>query len=421
MNRKVLVFYYIISVAFLLAIAGLGAYRVLNRAEENLRASRRDLEALRITALSTYLASGGFDTEFFRSSMRDNFRRTPRLRLLALYSPAQGVYYLLAAHRDLLGAAQPRRFSFFHDRTTPPVSPSLEPDTPAWSGAPTYRLRPLLHVKLSVPFSPGRRSEAAPPRGLILDAVFLRLDREDLYPILRELFFVLLVYLAVTTVLLLIAALSSPGPGARSTSRGARRGQLSAPDDGSGSPADSPSSGQPRQVGLYSPDSGLGWRDFLAERLNQELERAASFDQDLALLLVAVRPRSGTAGPAGRRGYLLRLLAQQTLESFPLRDLDFEYDQHAVAVILPERTLNRALEETQVFQRKLLQAPWGGVGQVRVYAGLSSRSGRLISGTRLLIEASRALKRAEASGSNQIIAFRADPQKYRQVLFSGRG
>jgi len=417
MNRKVLLFYYIISILFLLVIAGLGAYRVFIRAEENLSASRRDLEALRITALSTYLASGGFDTDFFRSSMLDNFRRTPRLRLLALYSPAQGLYYLLSASRKLAGSDDAGGSSVFRGSSSLRGSPA-SPPPPAWSGAPGFKLKPLVYVRLSVPFSPGRQGDAAPPRGLILDGVFLRLDREDLYPILRELFFVLLVYLAVTTVLLLIAALSPPAPAAdRGPARG-RRGQLS-PPGGEPSTRDSRSE-QTRQSGLYSPESGLGWRDFLAERLNQELERAASFDQDLALLLIGVRPR-GAPAAAERRGYLFRRLSQHTVETFPLRDLDFEYDQHTVAVILPERSLNAGLEEAQAFQRKLLQAPWGGTGSVRVYAGLSSRSGRLISGTRLLIEAGRALKRADGSGSNQIIAFRADPQKYRQVLFSGRG
>ena len=117
---------------------------------------------------------------------------------------------------------------------------------------------------------------------------------------------------------------------------------------------------------------------------------------------------------------MFRRLGQYTLESFPLRDLDFEYDPHAVAVILPDRSLDQGLEAARAFQRKLLQAAWPVTGGVRVAVGLSSRSGRLISGTRLLIEAGRSLKKAESTGGNQIIAFRADPQKFRQVLFSGR-
>lgn len=397
MNRRAFVFYYIISIAFLLVLVGLGGYRIRARSQQNLQASRQSLEALRIAALSTYLAEGGFDSEYFRTLMRDNFRRTERLRVLALYSAEEGFHYLLAADRDLLAAVPGPGF--------------------AWKGAPEYRLRPLVHVRLSVPFSPGIRS------GLVLDGVFWRLDREDLYPILRELFVVVLVYLGITTLLLLVAAVSRPVPAGDRPRTAAGPPRLSSPEHPRRGSLDSLSDRRDLNAqgpGLYSPETGLGWRDFLPQRLSQELERAASFDQDLAFLLVAAKP-SRQAGSPEIRGSLFRQLGKYTLESFPLRDLDFEYDPHAVAVILPDRSLDQGLEEAKTFQRKLLQASWAGSGGVRVSAGLSSRSGRLISGTRLLIEASRSLKKAETSGVNQIVAFRADPQKFRQALFSGRG
>ena len=44
----------------------------------------------------------------------------------------------------------------------------------------------------------------------------------------------------------------------------------------------------PATGGMYSPDSELGWERYLAERLSAELKRAASFDQDLVLLLACV-------------------------------------------------------------------------------------------------------------------------------------
>ena len=39
--------------------------------------------------------------------------------------------------------------------------------------------------------------------------------------------------------------------------------------------------------GLYSPASGLGWESYLPERLDAELARSASFEQDLSLLEIA--------------------------------------------------------------------------------------------------------------------------------------
>ena len=422
MNRSVIVAHYIISVVFLLAILSLGAYRLLARAEQNLRASQRSLEALRVSALSAYLAEGGFDTEYFRARMSGSFRATERLRLLAVYSESEGVHYLLSRSRRLVGAGP-------------------EADDPrAWT--PEYDLQPLVHVRLSVPFSPGIRS------GLFMDGVFLRLDREDLYPILRELLLVLILYLGITTVLLLVAALGRPAPASRPFRRRAsRRGELhhlappqdteAPPEDTEAPPQDTeapggslgpaPSRDRPSgrgeavHPGLYSPVTGLGWRDFLPERLDHELERAASFDQDLALLLVAVRALAPAAGSVDRASYIYGQLGKYTLESFPLKDLAFEYDSHTVAVILPDRGLDRGLEEAKSFQLKLAEAPWLGAEGVRVWAGLSSRSGRLISGTRLLIEAGRALKKAQSDAGSQIVAFRADPQKFREALASGKG
>jgi GGDEF domain-containing protein len=408
MNRKVLTAYYIISIAFLLVLLGLAAYQLRARLQRNLEASQRSLEALRIAALSTSLAEGGFDSEYFRSSMKDSFRRTPRLLLLAIYSEQGGVQYLFTANRELLGTAPP-------SASTMPVPPA-------------YELRPLLHLRLSAPFSPGIRS------AMVIEGVFLRADREDLLPILRESFYVLLVYLAVTSLLLLVAALTRP-------ERAARRSGSKAADvrpvpprlahsGPAGEPLDRPLplDGAPKpgtnNPGLYSPETGLGWRDYLPQRLSQELERAASFDQDLALLLVAATATAAAvqgSSPSAEPGhYLYRQLSAYVLESFPLRDLDFEYDARTVAVILPDRGLDQGLEEAKSFQRKLLQSRWPGPGRVRVAVGLSSRSGRLISGTRLLIEAGRSLKKAHASRGDQIVAFRADPQKFRQVLFSGR-
>ena len=52
----------------------------------------------------------------------------------------------------------------------------------------------------------------------------------------------------------------------------------------------------------------------------------------------------------------------------------------------------------------------------RELAGISARNGRLISSTRLLSEAGQALKQAESSGGGSIVAFRADPDKYRAAI-----
>ena len=95
------------------------------------------------------------------------------------------------------------------------------------------------------------------------------------------------------------------------------------------------------------------------------------------------------------------------MDSFPLRDLVFEYDASTAAVILPDRDLNQSLKEARDFQQRI-QSP--------VSIGASARNGRLVSANRLLVEAARALKQAESSGGGGIVAFRADPDKYRSAV-----
>src|SRR5208283_4102301 len=39
-------------------------------------------------------------------------------------------------------------------------------------------------------------------------------------------------------------------------------------------------------AGLYSPSSGLGWESYMKDRLDAEISRSASFEQDLSLLVI---------------------------------------------------------------------------------------------------------------------------------------
>jgi hypothetical protein len=99
------------------------------------------------------------------------------------------------------------------------------------------------------------------------------------------------------------------------------------------------------------------------------------------------------------------------VESFPLRDLAFEYDERTAAVILPDRDLDGALQEARDFRKNSARD---------VQIGISARNGRLVSATRVLKEAGQALKQAESSTGSSIVAFRADPDKYRAALAARR-
>lgn len=384
MNRKILLVYSITSILFLLFGLAFAAYRLRGRGLDNAAKAEQTLQDIRLSALSIYLAEGDFSSTYFKDSMRQRFQSAPRLQLLAIYSRTAGIQYLLAGQT----------------RLRPP-----DPErTAEWRGAPPYpRLRPTERI-LTTPFNPaGTYGGGGTPAGdLYVDGIFTVLGRDDLYPILRELFYVLLLYLLVTALMLLVAA---------ATGRSSAGRPVQAPAPPAPVPEEGSSQGGPA---LYSPSSGLCWRQHLPPRLGAELERAASFDQDLTLLLASIS--ASQTGSATRHNY--RQLGALTLETFPFKDLAFEYDRNTIAVILPDKDLDQALREATRFQKKLSAASWASGRSGSASIGLTARSGRLISPARLLTEAARALKRAETQGPNQTVAFRADPERYRRHVLA---
>ena len=373
MNRRILVFYYITSTAFLLFILFFTAYRLKIAIDGNRAESEKALETLRISALSIYLAEGDFESEYFRTTMRRKFSETDRLLLLAIYSSRDGIRYLISRDQNYLKP-----------------TPGQANEAP-WRGEPEYTVRPVYENRITLPLGPGTG------RDLFLDGFFRDLDREQLYPILREILYILIVYFLIASVFLLSAAnVKSSSAGRRPRSGAATDSRLPA----ASAPGEQPAqllAGSDEAAGLFSPTTGLGWSQHLSPRLTSELERAAGSDQDLSLMLIS----RGNAG--------IRELADLVLEAFPLRDLAFEYDADTIAVIIPDKHLDHCLREAKDFQKRSIArrvtAP--------IWIGLSARNGRLVSASRLLSEAAHALKQAESSAGGRIVAFRADPDKYR--------
>jgi hypothetical protein len=158
-------------------------------------------------------------------------------------------------------------------------------------------------------------------------------------------------------------------------------------------------------VSLYTPRSGLCWEDFLLDRLTNELKRSASFEQELTLALVSC---SGIDSNAYRE------LAVLFSKVFPMRDMTFEYGANGFAVIMPNTSLFTAIEQMREYTGNSEVS--GKKCARKLAAGLSSRSGRLISGTILMKEAAVSLKRAQNDHESNIAGFRPDPGKFRDYL-----
>lgn len=162
------------------------------------------------------------------------------------------------------------------------------------------------------------------------------------------------------------------------------------------------------ESGLFSPATGFGWQAYMKPRLESELERAAAADIDLTLMTVHV-PGLVTDNPAKQD------LIKAILEIAGFNDLVFEDGNDGCSVIMGydiDTALKRAEELYDKLERELAYENL----TCRPAIGLSSRSLRLISAERLSNESQMALKHAMNEEGKRIIAFRVNPDKYRNFL-----
>ena len=161
--------------------------------------------------------------------------------------------------------------------------------------------------------------------------------------------------------------------------------------------------------GLFSPATGMGWEQYLETRLDAELMRSASSEQDLALVLLRI------PGIEGNR-LMMKKIAAVLLDFFKFKDFVFEYKNDGFAGILLNINLDQTmvLAETVYTQfKELLQSE---NIPPKLALGISMRSLRLLPGSRLIDEADKALHKAFDETGMPIVAFRVNPDKYRQFV-----
>jgi len=159
--------------------------------------------------------------------------------------------------------------------------------------------------------------------------------------------------------------------------------------------------------GLYSPRSGIGWEDYIKDRLDSELHRCSSAEKDLVYSLMEFNISDN----------MYKQAAEEAVNFFTSKDLLFEHGKSGIAVIIPGITLDDGISKCEKFILRIFEKlPDIAEADKGVCIGLSSRSGRLLNADRLILETSEALKRAKKDEDSSIIAFRSDPEKYREYI-----
>ncbi|MDR1575609.1 MAG: hypothetical protein LBS37_06345 [Treponema sp.] len=165
--------------------------------------------------------------------------------------------------------------------------------------------------------------------------------------------------------------------------------------------------------GPYSPRSGVGWEAYTEDRLESELHRCASAEQDLVFIVMEIID----LGFQGDDFY--KQFAEDAARFFTLRDLIFERGEQGLAVIYPNINLETGFAKADEFHNRVMEEyPVYLKAKKDLCMGISSRAGRLVDAGRLMLEAGEALERALSDPVSHIVAFKSDPDKYRAFVAS---
>ena len=168
--------------------------------------------------------------------------------------------------------------------------------------------------------------------------------------------------------------------------------------------------------GLYNPRGNIGWESYTDDRLKSELHRCASFEQDLVLLTMELKyPEIISDSTFGE-------FTEEAVNFFTTRDLIFGKGENGIIVIMPNINLDHGIMRTEEFHNRIITklplvfASGKGEEGIELCIGISSRSGRLIEASRLMLESSSALEKAMTDPVSKIVAFKSDPEKYREFI-----
>ena len=155
--------------------------------------------------------------------------------------------------------------------------------------------------------------------------------------------------------------------------------------------------------GLFDPETGIGWESYLLTRLNNEIDRATASEIDLSLFVVKLPE-------VDMKSEIFKNVCNYLAIQFQFKDLLFEHKNDSIIAIKISMNVDEALNLAD----KLYSDICNILNNRNCRIGISSRSIRMVTGERLILEAEQAIEHADAN--SPVIAFRVDSEKYRQLM-----
>lgn len=162
-------------------------------------------------------------------------------------------------------------------------------------------------------------------------------------------------------------------------------------------------------MGLFSGVSGFGWESYFEPRLDSELVRATSSEQDVSLFMI-------TLPGLNKRSQAAEEIYQVILDFFKYRDMIFEYKNDSFAGIHINMNLESAINYAEQLFINLYAIYEEHNLTSKIGIGISTRSMRLVPGNRLISEAEQAAEKALEEETMPIVAFKVNHEKYREYV-----
>ena len=160
--------------------------------------------------------------------------------------------------------------------------------------------------------------------------------------------------------------------------------------------------------GLFDPETGIGWESYLFTRLNNEIDRATASEIDLALFIIKLPD-------IPRTSEFFKNVCNYLAIQFQFKDLLFEHKEDCIVAI----KISMNVDEALTMADKLYSDISNIIDDKSCRIGISSRSIRMVTGDRLILEAEQAIEHSDET--SPVIAFRVDSEKYRQMMEQNQG
>ncbi len=333
--------------------------------DHNLKKSNTQFRELKILVSSIFSATNSFNSKYFKQRIHQILKENNRLKLIMISNKQGKIEYLYTKNRSLI------------NKTI-----LLHPDTTNITSLKTtslFYLNPLIHRYIKGYLLPVNNTRYK------LYTIYSIVSQGELYKLIKDMFYTFVAFFIAVFIFSIYLLTATNQTSISSKAQNTQKKDTTS---------------------IYSPISGITWKEYLDVKLEEELKKAEIKNYNLTLAIIEIDDFKKLKN----REEIYLSLIKTVLNRFPTKNLVFEWNT-GVAIILPRTNLTEAIKKMEKLRQSIIDKYYN-VYKFSISIGISAKNDRDISSTQLIKETTLSLKKAITEGRNQVIAFNADPEKY---------